>query len=159
ILDRLDGNLVLNLLGVEIGERPGFLAGLLPDLCRLRARTGRPHWIVIDEAHHMLPAARTDVGVGLPQELRAALLVAVHPDQVAREALALVGTVIAVGTEPEATLQSYCTAVGEAAPQIAETAPLEPEEALFWRQGASEAPRRVRITGPRQQRRRHTRKY
>ena len=159
ILDRLDGNLVLNLLGVELGDRPGFLAGLLPELCRLRARTGRPHWIVIDEAHHMLPAARTDAGVGLPHELRAAILVTVHPDQVAREALALVETVFAVGAEPGKTLQSYCAAVGEAAPPAPGGPPLEPEEALFWRRGSREAPRRVRITGPRQQRRRHTRKY
>ena len=34
ILRRLDGNLVLNLLGVELDDRPGFFAGLLPELCR-----------------------------------------------------------------------------------------------------------------------------
>ena len=103
VLERLDDGLVLNLLGVELADRPAFLARLLPELCRLRGRTGRPHWIVIDEAHHMLPAAQDAVAATLPQELRATILVTVHPDQVAADALALVRTVLAVGAEPIGT--------------------------------------------------------
>ena len=48
-------NLNVNLLGLPLEDRPFFLAQLIPGLQALRARTGRPHWIVLDEAHHTLP--------------------------------------------------------------------------------------------------------
>ena len=50
-------NFVVNLLGVALEHRPDFFVPLLPRLQELRARTGRPHWIVVDEAHHLLPVA------------------------------------------------------------------------------------------------------
>lgn len=159
VLEQIEGGLVLNLLGVELADRPTFLGGLLPELCRMRVRTGRPHWIVIDEAHHMLPAARGAVGLSLPQELRATILVTVHPDQVAPEALGLVRTVLAVGAEPADTLRRYCAAVGENAPEVPEGIELEPGEALLWDRHGGGLPHRIRVTGPRQQRRRHIRKY
>lgn len=43
-----DINLVLNLLGERLDDRPGFLSSLLPRLQELRAETGRPHWLVVD---------------------------------------------------------------------------------------------------------------
>lgn len=39
-------------------DRPGFGEALLPLLSESRARPGRPHWIVTDEAHHLLPEGR-----------------------------------------------------------------------------------------------------
>jgi hypothetical protein len=48
-------NVAINLLGIPLSERPDFFAQLFPRLQALRARTGGPGWIVIDEAHHLLP--------------------------------------------------------------------------------------------------------
>src|SRR5262249_25197511 len=48
-------NGVINLVGIPIEHRPAFFDGLLPRLQELRTRTGRPHWIVIDETHHPPP--------------------------------------------------------------------------------------------------------
>ncbi|MGL5034171.1 MAG: HAD-IIB family hydrolase, partial [Microcystaceae cyanobacterium] len=52
ILSNPEQNLVVNLMGVKLDDRPLFLAQLLPSLLEMRVRTGRPHWIVIDEVHH-----------------------------------------------------------------------------------------------------------
>ena len=57
LLERPDRNAVVNLLGPSPEDRPAFFDELLPRLLELRARTGRPHWIVVDEAHHLLPAS------------------------------------------------------------------------------------------------------
>jgi len=51
-------NLVLNLLGVRLEDRPPFFTSLMARLGELRASFGRPHWIIIDEAHHLLPVQR-----------------------------------------------------------------------------------------------------
>jgi DNA helicase HerA-like ATPase len=48
-------NVVVNLLGVDIAERPSCLRGLLARLQELRAETGRRTGSS-DEAHHLLPA-------------------------------------------------------------------------------------------------------
>ena len=44
-----------NLLGIPLADRPAYFAELLPHLRAMRVRTGRPHWLLIDEAHHLLP--------------------------------------------------------------------------------------------------------
>ena len=49
-------NLNVNLLGIPLADRPLYFGHLLPNLQAMRTRTGRPHWIVLDEAHHMMPA-------------------------------------------------------------------------------------------------------
>jgi hypothetical protein len=50
-------NAVVNLMAIPFADRPPFCASLLPHFQEMRRRTGRPHWIVIDEAHHLLPSA------------------------------------------------------------------------------------------------------
>ena len=56
-LDDPKQNIVINLLGVPLPDRPLFFGSLLPQLLDLRTRTARPHWIIVDEAHHMLPSS------------------------------------------------------------------------------------------------------
>ena len=85
-------------MGVPLADRPAYFEALLPRLFELRARTGRPHWIVLDEVHHLAPATQTTAT--LPQSMQAAVLVTVHPDQVAPSALKLVRTVLTVGAKP-----------------------------------------------------------
>ena len=81
LLSRPETNVVVNMLGLEVQDRLGFFSGLLPQIAELRARTARPHWILIDEAHHMLPASNDIATVTLPKALPAAIYVTVHPDR------------------------------------------------------------------------------
>jgi HAD superfamily hydrolase (TIGR01484 family) len=67
--------LVVNMLGLPVQERPSFFAGLLSPILQLRSRTARPHWLVIDEAHHLLPADSETVDTSLPDPLPAAIYV------------------------------------------------------------------------------------
>jgi hypothetical protein len=111
ILRRPDGNAVVNMLDVDLADRPAFFDGLLTRLSELRAQTGRPHWIVLDESHHLVPASRPAT-LSLPRELQATILVTVHPDQLAPEVLSTVETVAAVGDAPTRTIHQFCTALG-----------------------------------------------
>ena len=54
LLGNPEQNIVVNLLGIEIAEWPRFLSELMPALARLRIETAGPHWLAIDEAHHLL---------------------------------------------------------------------------------------------------------
>ena len=119
------------MLGLEVNDRPGFFSGLLPQIAAMRARTGRPHWILIDEAHHLLPASSETATITLPQSLPATIYVTVHPDQLSPDALAGVGIVLAVGDRATEVVASFCEATGIEQPTLPDTPPAE-REVLFW---------------------------
>ena len=156
LLRKSGNNVVVNLLGVRLTDRPGFLAALLPGLLGLRARTGRPHFVVVDEAHHMLPAEWDPGGVAMPSELKGFLFITVHPDRLARRVLECVDRIIVVGAEPYAALRTFCSArdLAEPTDEIA----LQPGEALTLTPDQPH-PVRAKVIPGAGQRRRHVRKY
>jgi hypothetical protein len=155
LLSRPDVSLVVNLLGIKAADRPRFFASLLPELARLRAKTGRPHWIVIDEAHHMLPASWEPAPATLPREMPATILVTVHPESLAEEVIRSVSSVVGVGAEPREAVARFCAARGEPEPP---EIPVDRDahQAYYWRAGNAQA---ITIHPPEGERRRHLRKY
>ena len=158
LLRKANANVVINTQFLGILERPGFFASLLPKLVEWRARTGRPHWLIIDEAHHLLPAERANiVQLLLPEVLPAAIFLTVHPDAMAPAALKTVQTVIAVGDAADEVFAQFCRAVGAARPKG--ITPPGPDEVLFWEPRSNAAPRAVKIDKPNQAHKRHVRKH
>ncbi|MDM9380811.1 HAD-IIB family hydrolase [Chlorogloeopsis sp. ULAP01] len=157
LLERPDQNVIVNLLGIALGDRPAFFAALLPALQELRSQTGRPHWIVVDEAHHLLPSSWNSASLTLPQKIDGLMLITVHPDQVAPAALSLVDAILTVGNSPEQNIEQFCTVVGYCPPQLTPQT-LEPGEVYAWFRQDPE-PFRFRIAPGNTERRRHVRKY
>jgi HAD superfamily hydrolase (TIGR01484 family) len=152
-------NAIVNLLRVPLAERPLYCAGLLPRLQALRVQTGRPHWLVFDEAHHLFPADWDAAEVALPQQLETALLITVHPGRVSPAILRQVDVVLAVGAAPGETLKEFARSLGKAPPRKVPSAPAE-GEALVWRPGRHRTrPSVVAVEPGRTERRRHIRKY
>jgi hydroxymethylpyrimidine pyrophosphatase-like HAD family hydrolase len=158
LLEPPEQHVVVNLLGWPLQDRPGFLTGFLTHLQELRARTRRPHWLVADEAHHLLPATWQPATAALTAALPGLLLITVHPDQVAPTVLAAVELVIAVGAVPERTIASFSEALGQSPPTTTPVT-LEPGEALVWPRHVTPQPFRLRSAPGRTERRRHQRKY
>lgn len=158
VIDRPNQNLVVNLLAVGLEHRPQFFAQLLPALLERRARHGRPHWIVFDEAHHLMPRDWAPSGVTVPRDMQGVVLVTVHPNQVARAMLSLVDIAIAIGATPARTLADFAKAAGRPVPD-APAAPLATGEALAWFIKARRAPFKFAATPPTLERHRHIRKY
>jgi hypothetical protein len=157
VLDLLDvpaSSCVVNLLGVPLADRPAFFDALLPRLQELRARVGRPHWIVADEAHHLFPSAWQPSALTRPEELTGLLAVTVHPESVSPALLAKVGLVLAVGEGAAATLGRFLDAVGGE-----HAGPLEVGAGLAWRRDARPAVVPFTPLPSRLERRRHLRKY
>jgi hydroxymethylpyrimidine pyrophosphatase-like HAD family hydrolase len=157
LLRRAAANVVVNTLALELQERPGFFAKLLPELCALRARTGRPHWLIFDEAHHLLPAEHDNLSHAIPKNLPAAIFITVHPDAVSPEALGTVDTVIALGTDAPQVIEEFCRAIDIAAPKDMQ-APAR-DQVLLWQRSSGAPPQAVKADPPKQSRKRHTRKY
>ena len=158
LLEPPDQHLVVNALGLPMQDRSSFFSGFLAQLQELRARTGRPHWLVADEAHHLLPAAWLPAAPAASAALPGLLLITVHPDQIAPAALAAVHLIIAVGAAPERTIASFSKALGQS-PPVTTPVTLEPGEALVWPRRLNSHPFRLRSAQGRTERRRHQRKY
>jgi hydroxymethylpyrimidine pyrophosphatase-like HAD family hydrolase len=69
LLEDYGVNGVVCMTGVPISDRPRYFSALLSDLLQLRGRYGRPHWLVIDEAHHLFPAEWQTPNGLLPETL------------------------------------------------------------------------------------------
>ena len=148
----------VNLLGIPLADRPEFFGQLFPSLQAIRARTGRPHWIVLDEAHHMLPRDWAHLGRALPHSVGETVLVTVHPDHLAPLVLKLVDVIIAVGPSPERTIRKFADAIGQSV-TWPEGLDNTRDTATVWFPRESGLPHSIRIIPGTAERIRHHRKY
>jgi len=159
ILDLLaqpDRSAIVNLLGLPVLDRPGFFESLALRLEELRARAGRPHWIVVDEAHHVMQAA-TPRERSQPEPPRGLLLVTVHPERLAPSLLASVDTLVTTAQAAEQVVKGICDAVGLTRPALPRD--LEPRNMLVWIRNPPTPPFALKSVPGRSERRRHIRKY
>lgn len=151
-------SLNLNLLGVPLADRPSFFQQALARIQELRFATGHPHWVVIDEAHHSLPAELLKADLAVPQNLKSFLLVTVHPEMVSPAILRTVNGIITVGPESEAVIYSFNRSTGSNLQARGLPAP-RTGQVLVWCLNNQEPVTLVRVQPASTQRRRHLRKY
>ncbi|HET9846475.1 MAG TPA: HAD-IIB family hydrolase [Nitrospira sp.] len=148
---------IVNLVGVPLKDRPAFFCELLPQLQEWRNRTGRPHRVLVDETHHLLPT-KWRATVASMRDLKGMLYVTVHPDQLSPHVLDTVDIAVAVGEQPMSTLQAVANHKGLSVPPGLSST-LGAGEALLWRVGGGHTPEAFMMTVSRTERRRHRRKY
>ncbi len=98
----------VSLVAVPMHDRPGLIREVLSRVGELGGRLGRPHAVVVDEAHHAFRVdAPVDAGV-LPAGL---VLVSNAPGSMQREVLDGLETVVAVGEDTGALLEQVAEAI------------------------------------------------
>jgi hypothetical protein len=152
-------SIVVNLLAIPLSDRPLFFAGLLPRLIELRASRGRPHWILVDEAHHLVPSSWQPAPSIVPQSLGGMVLITVHPTYVAHAALQSIDTIVAIGQEPGKTIADFAQAVGDAVPKSVPDKKLSSGDAAVWLRRTGSEVVVVKSSKGSFERRRHVRKY
>lgn len=158
ILKESGKNVVVNLVGLPLADRPPFFMTLLPRLLERRRRTGRPHWLIVDETHHLLPTAWEPGQLAISTDLKQLVFITVHPEEVAHPVLATVDLMLAVGQKPGETIAGFCKALGEQPPAV----PFRPSrsgEVVCWPKYRHQGPFQIRVVPHRTERRRHIRKY
>jgi len=136
LIEKIGANVVINTQALEVEERPAFFRALLPQISALRARTGRPHWLLIGEAHHLLPVQRPGASTVLPEKLTATIFVTVHPEAVSADALGAVTSVLALGPAAKDVVQAFCKAIGAPVP---ESLPRPGEDQILYYPTSGEA--------------------
>lgn len=144
-------SLVINLLALLIEERPGFFASLMAKLIEMRARIGRPHWIALDEAHHLLPR-HVDATSILPRDVHSILAVTVRPSTLSPQFVSTVSIVMAVGENARGVISET---LGDNACVVGE---VKDGEAALCRRGDQHADI-IEVIPPTSAIQRHRRKY
>jgi hypothetical protein len=158
LLNKPDQNAVINLLGVKLNDRPWFFLSLFARIRELRARTGRPHWLIVDEAHHMMSANWRPTDQNLPERLEGVVMVSVSPKLVAPSVLRALDTLVVLGDRPREMLREFTDANRSTPPDDVPEA-LEAGSAVLWSKSTPESSVLVRVEPGRAERRRHLRKY
>jgi hydroxymethylpyrimidine pyrophosphatase-like HAD family hydrolase len=149
-------NVVLNLLRVSLHDRPKFLREMLVHIRKLHAETGRPHWLIVDEAHHFIPASANVSDGALEPLLETGVLITVHPRSIAPAVLSRMGWVVAIGEEPHRTIREAAELVRD--PRGMDVR--DGEGTLVWMRTSERSDvYRLRPELPAVERRRHHRKY
>lgn len=156
-LEKPSEQVIVNFLGVPLPDRASSFAGLAPRIEEMRLRTARPHWIVIDEAHHMLPPEWSPESAQATGELDNVVLITVHPGHLSPRAMQAVNVMIAVGEQPARLIQDFAAKTGIRTPP-APAGSLPQGEALIWFRDANTL-RRVKLIESKSAHTRHVRKY
>lgn len=156
-LDNPDTHVVVNLVGLPLDDRPLFFLELLPHLRERRSLSGRPHRILIDETHHLMPQ-QWRPAPGVLGDLTGMLCVTVHPDRVSPLILQEIDTVVALGDEPLRILDSIAEEKGVEY-TWARAVELKTGEGVIWRPKRGVPSTTFLTAFSRIERHRHRRKY
>lgn len=158
VLENPETHAVINLLGISYDDRPLFFQSLFPRLQEMRARYGRPHWLIVDEIHHFLPALWKPASLTLPDQSRGIVFITVHPEEVMPAALASMDLMLAVGESAGDTVRAFSKATGREPPKL-KGGSLATGQCLFWSPNDNSAPVILNVPHSRTERQRHQRKY
>jgi hypothetical protein len=143
LLRRPAGCLVLNLSALSMAEKVTYATKILPVVAAVRATSGLPHWLIIDEAHHIVPAEGSAAVDLVRAGSESLALITMSPDLLATDVRREVRTMLT--TDPTAAEGGPPLARGEAM-----LVPLD---------GSGTPPVRFRVAPREVEHRRHLRKY
>jgi hypothetical protein len=158
LLAKPNQNAVINLVGLQFRDRPAFFMTLFARIRDLRAKSGRPHWLIVDEVHHVLPADWKPAELNLPHKLDGVVMISVSPSAVSSMALQLVDAVIVIGEKPAEMLREFAEVNGKLAP-VPPLDKIPKGQALLWLKESAAPPAHFDIEPCKTERRRHIRKY
>jgi hydroxymethylpyrimidine pyrophosphatase-like HAD family hydrolase len=143
LLQRPAGCLVLNLSALSMAEKVTYASKVLAVVSAVRAASGLPHWLIIDEAHHIVPAEGSAAVDLVRAGAESMALITLSADLLAADVRRELRTMLT--TDPNAAVGGPPLARGEAM-----LVPLD---------GSGAPPVRFRVAPREVEHRRHIRKY
>jgi hypothetical protein len=160
LLEQPHQSVIACTLALSMDEKPAFLQQLLVAIQELQQRKSRPHWLLLDEAHHLAPEVADPNTFATLTAIRNFMAITTKPELLHKPLVEKTSTIIAVGETPIATIRSFADITGDTLPPAPETdTTLQKGEALVWHRPSGEAPFLVRTIVPQQVLQRHKRKY
>jgi HAD superfamily hydrolase (TIGR01484 family) len=151
-------NLVICLLGIKLNDRPGFIKSLVLEVGKLISSKGHPHWLILDEVHHLFPIEVESSFFNIPTDLKNFLMITMSPDQVNRDLMRQTDMLVIVGDEPQEALEEFGKVQG--LPTTGLSIQGKPKGmAWIWDPKSGEGPFPIRFVKPHHLLQRHKKKY
>lgn len=131
-LEKPDVQAVVCLAAVRPEERHGFIERLLVPLRELRVDSGRPHWILVDEAHDLLPAS-SEADDAPATGAENTIYSTDDPSALSPAILAAVDGIVACGDAAPETLGAFAEAVSWRLPALPEHRPRDGQAFIWFR--------------------------
>jgi hydroxymethylpyrimidine pyrophosphatase-like HAD family hydrolase len=147
-------NIVISFLSVPLADRPVFFVKLLTVLLQLRREFGHPHWILFDEAHHLLPSQMDMDSIPAFNNF---ILISTSPHALNREIVKQVGMMIVLGENTEYPIEQFCKLRDVEMPQHIPS--LAKGQAAIWDVENNQDPYSISFNMPNQLMQRHKKKY
>jgi HAD superfamily hydrolase (TIGR01484 family) len=156
LLRRPGVSVVVGTLPIDLPERQQYFRRLLPPLLDLKAATGRPHWLIVDEAHHFVPRHGGPALDGLAPRLPGTVFISPDPKWLAVDVLRQADALLAFGGAASGIVLAFVKEAGLAQPSIPRRGP---DEALYWARSLPGRCRALKVQAARQSHNRHKGKY
>jgi len=150
-------NVVVCTLAIPLADRPAFFGKFLSMFVDLRKEYGHPHWLLLDEAHHLVPAQAETLADRLPEEFTSFIIISTSPHALSTTSLSRVSTVIAIGKESAYPFQQFCERLQ--LPMPSPIPSLSENEIAVWDREVNPAVYKARFNLPVQLQQRHKKKY
>jgi hydroxymethylpyrimidine pyrophosphatase-like HAD family hydrolase len=159
LLRRPKSSLVLDLSALSRADKVEYAIRALATVAAVRATSGLPHWVIIDEAHHIFPADGSPATELLRQDRDPLCLITLGAGDLAAELRAVPDAIASTDLEAFGRAVLAARPPGAAPPRI-EGGPLaEGEAAIAWLDAPEPRAIRFRVARRRIEHRRHRRKY
>ncbi|GAB2981381.1 HAD-IIB family hydrolase [Mucilaginibacter puniceus] len=106
LLSRADENVIVCILAVPLDDRPVYFHKLAHAVAELREATGHPHFLIMDEAHHLMPRIKLTGPILLPEAFNSFLAITTRPELLDRDLVTRVNTALVMGETPIQTMRS-----------------------------------------------------
>ena len=142
-LEKPEVQAVVCLAAILPAKRAAFFDKLNVELRALREKTGRPHWLVIDEAQELVPRMEASVlGEGQPAEN--AIYVTSDPDAIDARIVESVGAIVVRGANARQSLETLAAMLPHDRPAEPLRMPTD-GEALAWFRRGGRAPQVITL--------------
>jgi hydroxymethylpyrimidine pyrophosphatase-like HAD family hydrolase len=148
-------SVAIDLSGLDRAEKIRATARFLHAVQRLRTETGAPHWVILDEAHHLFPPHGGPAEETFDFQWTGVCLVTNEPESVAPQVLGIAGHVFSTSVE------AVTERIRLVPPERVPGGPLETGEALSLTlaDGAAVRVERFRVARRETSHKRHVKKY
>jgi len=150
-------NVAICVLAIPFHERPAFFKKILISIADLYKRTGRPHFLVMDEAHHLLSSEHKEISIPPNNDLPDILAVTTEAKLIHKDLLSRLDTVITMGPTPYFAISASRDVIGMTT-EIPRDITLQKGEILVWSKKDNQLSF-VKTVMPKNLLRRHKRKY
>ncbi|AEV97943.1 haloacid dehalogenase [Niastella koreensis] len=151
-------SVIVSILAIPLDDRPRFFNSLLSALSQMRKETGHPHWIIADEAHHMLPAPAAPSYYAIPDDFKNFAFISLSTEGMNEAVLNKITLVISMGDDAAKAIMEFSRFRNIQLKENAVT-PLQKGQAWVWDVTAGNEPVLIKTGIPVHLQQRHKKKY